>query len=400
MILLNEIKSTANQIFIQVQQIRQHLHTHPELSFQEWKTAAYIQQKLSEFGIDYTPNVANTGTVALIKGTLNEDNKKVVALRADIDALPILEKNDTPYKSVNEGVMHACGHDAHTACLLGAAYILQKTRHLWSGTVKLIFQPGEEKNPGGASYMIADGVLQNPEPQCIIAQHVTPPLPTGTVGFCAGIAMASCDEINITITGKGGHGANPHLNTDPIVTAAHLIIALQQVVSRNANPITPCVLSIGSVQSQGGTYNVIPDTVQLKGTFRTFDEAWRATALQKIEQIAKHTAAAFGAECSLFIEKGYPYLFNNEALTQKCKQYAAQYVGQEHVIDLPPRLTSEDFSFYTQQIAGCFYRLGTGNIQKNIVSNVHTPTFDIDEPSLEIGSGLMAWLAVQELGEA
>ncbi|MBM3169878.1 MAG: amidohydrolase [Bacteroidetes bacterium] len=392
--LKEQIKSLAQRYKQEVVACRRHLHAHPELSFEEYATAAFVAERLKEMGITELESKASTGWTALIKGKNPE--KRVVALRADMDALPIVEANDVPYKSQNLGVMHACGHDAHTASLLGAAKILNELKGEFEGTVKLIFQPGEERIPGGASLMIQDKVLENPRPQAIIGQHVMPMIPAGKVGFRSGLYMASTDELYLTITGKGGHGAMPETFIDPVLISAHLIVALQQVVSRVANPKMPTVLSFGRVEALGAT-NIIPNEVKIQGTFRTFDENWRAQAHEKMKNIAQGLVEGMGGSLDFEICKGYPSLKNNPALTDRSLQAAKTYLGEENVLDLDIWMAAEDFAFFSQEIDGCFYRLGTRNESRGIVSGVHTPTFDIDEDALEIGAGLMAWLAVSEL---
>jgi len=392
--LKEQIKSLAQRYKQEVVACRRHLHAHPELSFEEYATAAFVAERLKEMGITELESKAITGWTALIKGKNPE--KRVVALRADMDALPIVEANDVPYKSQNLGVMHACGHDAHTASLLGAAKILNELKGEFEGTVKLIFQPGEERIPGGASLMIQDKVLENPRPQAIIGQHVMPMIPAGKVGFRSGLYMASTDELYLTITGKGGHGAMPETFIDPVLISAHLIVALQQVVSRVANPKMPTVLSFGRVEALGAT-NIIPNEVKIQGTFRTFDENWRAQAHEKMKNIAQGLVEGMGGSLDFEICKGYPSLKNNPALTDRSLQAAKTYLGEENVLDLDIWMAAEDFAFFSQEIDGCFYRLGTRNESRGIVSGVHTPTFDIDEDALEIGAGLMAWLAVSEL---
>lgn len=372
--------------------IRRHLHQYPELSFEEKETAAFVAAQLDDIGVKYQKDVAGTGIVALIEGL--DPASSVIALRADMDALPIEETNDVPYKSQRPGIMHACGHDVHTAALLGAVRILHATREHWTGTVKCLFQPGEEKVPGGASLMIKAGALESPRPEGIIGQHVYPTLEAGKVGFRSGMYMASSDELYLTITGKGGHGAMPHTCIDTILVAAHVITALQQVVSRNANPFLPSVLTLGKINSTGGATNIIPNEVKIEGTFRTMDETWRQEAHQKIRQIASQTAAAMGATCEVHIAHGYPVLVNDDELTARAKDLAIQLLGPDRVVELPMRMTSEDFAFYTHEIPGCFYRLGTRNEDRGITSAVHTPTFDIDETALETGMALLAWLAI------
>jgi amidohydrolase len=373
---------------------RRYLHANPELSFQEFNTARFVSERLRSFGIEPQEGVADTGLVALIKGYNPES--KTIALRADMDALPIVEANNVPYKSINSGVMHACGHDVHTASLLGTAYILNQVKDAFEGTVKLIFQPGEEKIPGGASLMIRDGVLQNPAPQYILGQHVAPNIPVGKVGFREGLYMASADELYVTVKGKGGHGAMPDINIDSVLIASHIIVALQQIVSRHANPKIPSVLSFGKVIANGAT-NVIPDEVYIEGTFRTLNEEWRASAHKKMKKMAEGIAEAMGATCEFTIMKGYPFLKNAPELTQRVKSRATEYMGAENVVDLDIWMAAEDFAYYTQHIDACFYRLGTRNEERGITSSVHTPTFDIDERALEIGAGLMSWLAISEL---
>lgn len=390
-----KIKELARAYRADVIDIRRHLHANPELSYQEEKTGKYIAEYLTKIGIEHEHGIADNGVVGLIKGRKPES--KVIALRADIDALPIQEANEVPYKSLNPGIMHACGHDVHTASLLGAARILHEVKDEFEGTIKLIFQPAEEKLPGGASIMIAEGVLENPKPLSIIGQHVHPPLEVGKVGFRGGMYMASADELYLTVKGKGGHGALPHKGVDPIVITAHIITALQQVVSRNSNPTTPSVLTLGKINSQGGATNIIPDEVKLEGTFRTMDEVWRAEAHEKMIKIAEGVAESMGGSCDIEVMKGYPYLMNDEALTARSKAAAIEFLGADKVVDLPIRMTAEDFAYYSQEMPACFYRLGTGNKAKGITSSVHTPTFDIDEDALETSIGLMAWLALSDL---
>lgn len=396
-VLKEQIKSLSKQYSEEVVANRRHLHSHPELSFEEHKTARFVADKLKSYGITPTEGVANTGLTALIEGKNPE--KKVIALRADMDALPIKEANDVPYKSKNEGVMHACGHDVHTSSLLGTAKILSQLKDHFEGTVKLIFQPGEEKIPGGASLMIKEGVLENPKPNYIFGQHVLPQMPAGKVGFREGMYMASADEIYITVKGKGGHGAMPELNIDPVLITSHIIVALQQIVSRHASPKIPSVLSFGKVIANGAT-NVIPDEVYVEGTFRTYNEEWRAAAHEKMKKIATGLAEGMGGKCDFDIRRGYPFLQNNPELAQRAKGYATDLLGQENVLDLDLWLAAEDFAYYTQETDACFYRLGTGNTEKGITSSVHTPTFDIDEHALEVGPALMSWIAIQELSRA
>lgn len=392
--LLETIKSLSGQYSAEVVEARRHLHENPELSYEEHNTVRFVKEKLESFGINIKEEVATTGLIAEIQG--RNPGKKSIALRADMDALPITETSNVPYKSKVAGVMHACGHDVHTASLLGTAKILHSIRDQFEGTVRLLFQPGEEKTPGGASYMIRDGALKNPQPSGIIGQHVFPLLPVGKIGFREGMYMASCDEIYLKVIGKGGHAAAPDLAVDPILIASHIIIALQQVVSRNASPRQPTVLSFGNIVGKGAT-NIIPNEVNIAGTFRAMNEEWRASALEKIKKMAESIAEGMGGKCEVEISKGYPYLENNPELTRRIRSAAATYVGQENVVDIDITLAAEDFSYYSQVIPASFYRLGTANPAKGITSYVHTPTFDIDEDALKIGPGLMAWMAINEL---
>ncbi|MFM7020249.1 MAG: M20 family metallopeptidase [Aquirufa sp.] len=391
--LLEKIKALSNSIAEETVANRHHLHMHPELSFQETATQAYVEKQLNAWGI---PNsrLANTGVVGIIEG--KNPSKKVVALRADMDALPIMETNDVPYKSTNPGVMHACGHDVHTSSLLGTAHILQQVKDEFEGTIKLIFQPAEEKAPGGASIMIKEGVLENPKPISIFGQHVATNVPVGKIGFREGMYMASTDELYIKVIGKGGHGAMPDACIDPIVIASHIIVAMQQIISRNKNPKFPSVLTFGKIEGLGAT-NVIPDEVNIAGTFRAMDETWRAEGLAKMKKLAEGIAEAMGGEAIFEVLKGYPFLQNDPDLTRKAKAAAIAYMGEENVVDLDLWMAGEDFAFYTHHVDACFYRLGVRNEAKGITSGVHTPNFDIDEDALAIGPGLMAWLAVNEL---
>jgi len=393
--LSQHIRQIARRQHNHIVELRRHLHKYPEISFQEEKTAQFVQQELDRLGIPYQSGIAGTGVVALITG--KGQKGKTIALRADMDALPIQEANNVPYKSVNPGIMHACGHDVHTASLLGTAAILQSIRQEFSGTVKLIFQPGEECVPGGASLMIAEGVLQNPEPVLIFGQHVHPPLEAGKVGFCRGKYMASSDELYLTVFGKGGHGAVPNECVDPIAITAQIISASQQLVSRMNNPLTPAVLTFGKINSRGGATNIIPEAVDLEGTFRTLNEEWRYEALERLEKMATSIAEGMGGHCILKIAHGYPTLYNHESLTAEAEAHAKAYLGEENVVTLPQRMSSEDFAFYSQKIPACFYRLGTGNAERGIRHPVHSSYFDIDEAALETSTGLMAWLAVCSL---
>ncbi len=368
--------------------VRHHIHANPELSYKEFETSKFIQEKLQGWNIPFTV-MATTGVVGLIKG--KNPDKKIIALRADMDALPITEVNDVAYRSKNTGVMHACGHDVHTTCLLGAAKILNELKDEWEGTVKLIFQPGEEKNPGGASYMIKEGVLENPKPEKIFALHVHPGMEVGQLSFRGGMVMASADEIYITITAKGGHAASPHLTADTVLIASHLVVSLQQIISRNNNPFNPSVLSITAFNG-GNTTNVIPSEVKLMGTFRAMNEEWRFKAHELIKTQTIELVKMMGAEAEIKIDVGYPFVLNDEKLHPVAKAKAAEFMGAANVTETELRMGAEDFAYYSHQVPACFFRLGAGNKAKGITSGVHTPTFNIDEGAIEVGMGIMAWM--------
>ena len=390
MIEISQIKNHAQQIFSEVRDIRRHLHKFPELSYQEFRTAEYITHHLERIGIQYEKGIGGNGISAWIN---REQTGEVIALRADMDALPIQELNEVEYCSTVPGVMHACGHDVHTSCLIGAAQILQSLREELHRPIQLIFQPAEEVLPGGAKAMIEDGVFTNRRPSRIIGQHVYPELPAGKVGFCEGAYMASTDEIYLRVNGKGGHGAKPHDNIDPVLISAHILTALQQIVSRSANPAIPSVLSFGKVLAEGAT-NIIPNHVDIAGTFRTFDEAWRNQAHQWIERTCKGIASSFGGSVDVEIRRGYPVLKNDIAATRRSSDRAVGFLGSESVVTIDPRMTAEDFAYYSQLIPGCFYRLGTSSMNsKDFQHGIHHPRFDIDESALLTGMGLMAWLA-------
>lgn len=392
--MITEIKRLARDLEETLITNRRHLHAHPELSFHEYETAAFVKATLDDIGVAWT-TMANTGVIGIIRGEKKSD--RIIALRADMDALPITESNQVNYASNNKGVMHACGHDAHTSSLLGTASILQSLRSKFGGTVKLVFQPGEEKLPGGASLLIKEGVLLHPSPQAFIGQHVSPMVEVGKVAIRSGKFMASMDEISIKVTGKGGHGAQPHLNIDPVMITAQILVALQQIVSRKANPSLPTVLSFGKVMANGA-FNVIPDDVSVEGTFRTMDETWRTEAHAQMIKMATAIADGMGGRCDFRIVRGYPFLINEKVLTGRIRSYAEEYLGKENVIETDIWMAAEDFAYYSQEADACFYLLGIANQEKGINSSLHTPTFNIDENALAIGSGLMAYLAVKELG--
>jgi amidohydrolase len=394
--MIDKIKEISSRIFDEVVSFRHHIHKHPELSFQEYETANFIISILDKHNIPYEKGIVKTGVVATIEG--KNPSKKVIALRGDMDALPIQENTNLDFASVNAGVMHACGHDIHTSSLIGCAIILNEMKDDFEGTVKLIFQPGEELLPGGAKLMIDEGVLENPSVENIIGQHVYPDLEVGKVGFRGGMYMASADEIHIMVKGKGGHAALPHKLIDPILISSHLIVALQQVVSRNSNPGTPTVLSFGDIRGLGAT-NVIPNEVKIQGTLRTFDEVWRKQAHQHIEEIAKGVVEGMGAELELDIKIGYPFLTNDPDTTEVAKNAAIDYLGKDNVIDLDLRMTAEDFAYFSQVAKGCFYRLGTSNFEKNVTGSLHHPKLLLDDEALKIGPGLMSYIAIKQLSK-
>lgn len=392
--MLDRIKALSSAIHADVVDLRRHLHAHPELSFKEYKTSEFVRHQLDEMGISWKA-VAGTGVLAVVKGARPSD--AVVALRADMDALPIQEANEVSYASVHPNVMHACGHDFHTASLLGTARIIQQLQPDFGGTVKFFFQPGEEVLPGGATLMIRDGVLDNPRVGAVIGQHASPEIPMGKIGIRKGKQMASMDSLTVRVIGKGGHGAQPQLTTDPVVIAAQIILALQQIVSRFAHPGDPTVLSFGKVIANGAV-NIIPDEVYMEGTFRAMNEAWRNEAHRRMKKIAEELAAAMGGTCVFTIQRGYPFLINEEALTESVQRYAVEYLGPANVLDQDIWMASEDFAYYSQVADSCFYLCGVGNAAKGIESPLHTTTFNIDEDVLAMSTGLMAYLAMKRLG--
>jgi amidohydrolase len=400
---ISEIKLLSKEIFNEIISVRRHIHKHPELSFKEYKTSEFICSILDKHKITYTKNIVETGIIAIIEG--NNPTTKTILLRADLDALPIEEENNADYKSINLGIMHACGHDVHSASVLGTAMILNKLKTTFNGTIKIMFQPGEEVLPGGASLMIEAGVLQNPRVDLAIAQHVFPSMEVGKVGFRSGMYMASTDELHITINGKGGHAAMPAEYINPLNAASAIIQEIEKEfpfyfdedgVSKNSHNHIPTVVAFGKIEGKGAT-NIIPASVYMGGTFRTMDETWRAEVKEKIKSIILSVCEKYKATADINIEKGYPFLINDIELTARCKALAIDYLGKENVEDLPLRMTAEDFSYITQKVPSCFYRLGTGNKQKGITNGVHTSTFDIDEKALEISTGLMAWMTINEM---
>jgi hippurate hydrolase len=394
--IIDAIRRAAAENFEEWTRIRHYIHQHPELSFEEHHTAAFISQQLAAWGIEHTTGIAGTGIVGVLEGRI--PGKRCIAIRAELDALPIKEANDVPYISVNEGVMHACGHDVHTTCLLGVLRILSIYKSEWEGSIKFIFQPGEEQHPGGGSLMIAEGVLESPKVDAILGLHVYPHLPAGVVGFRSGQYMASTDEIHITIHGKGGHAALPHQTIDPIAISAQVITALQQIISRKSNPVSPSVLSFGKIA--GGTVNnVIPDTVELSGTLRTMDETWRATAHGLIRSVVTNICEAFGATAVIDIPQGYPSLYNDPAFTSAAESWAREFLGAEQVKTLDLRMTADDFAFYSHKVPGCYFRIGTNKGGEAFTTSVHNPRFDIDESAMVTAIGLMSWLAINAVKE-
>lgn len=371
-------------------EIRRHLHKFPELSTQEYKTQEFICAELEKYGIEYNSNYSKTGVVGIIKGKNPE--KRCIALRADMDALPIEEKTDLEFKSVNKGIMHACGHDVHMTCLLGAARILQELRGEFEGSVKLIFQPSEEDYRAGANIMIEEGVLENPKVDEIYALHVLPEMQCGKLGFKEGKYMASTDEVYLKVKGKGGHGATPELNVDTVLMSAYILTGLQQVVSRHAPPYIPTVLSFGRIIGEGMT-NIIPNEVNIDGTFRTFDETWRKKAHAHITECAENIAKAMGGSCEVSIAHGYPFVNNDVNITKKAVSIAEKVVGRDNIEELPIRMTAEDFSYFTNEVPGTLFRLGTSDFSNsNTWSNLHTEMFEVDERSIAVGVGMFVFL--------
>lgn len=389
-----EVRSFSSEIQNEVIAIRRHIHANPELSNEEKWTADFISKKLTEWEIPHSTKIAGNGICVLLKGEL--PGEKVVAIRSELDALPIIEKNEVSYKSCNEGVMHACGHDVHTAALLGTLRILQHLKSKWGGTIKAIFQPAEEKLPGGASIMIANGILENPKPDAILALHVFPTLEFGKVGFREGQYMASCDELFITVKGKGGHAAMPGEYNNPLFISARLLNAYENLIEELKEQTIPTVIAFGKIIGPGAT-NVIPDEVKIEGTFRTMNEVWRKTIHEKLKFIAQKISLETSSLIEVKIEIGYPCLVNDQTLTSQSKKAAEDYLGKENVVEIPLRMTSDDFAFYSHEIPGCYFRLGTRNESRGIISPVHTSTFDIEEKALETATGTMAWVVLQLL---
>lgn len=380
--------------------IRRDLHKYPEISNQEYRTSEYIQSRLKEMDILFKSGYAMTGIVGIIEG--KHPDKKTIALRADMDALPIQEQTELSFRSEHPGIMHACGHDAHMAMLLGAARIIKESAPEFEGRVLLIFQPSEEKPPGGALPMIKEGALSDFPPDIIIAQHVMPELPAGTVGFCPGKYMASTDEFFITIKGQGGHAAMPDMLVDSVQIAAQLLVALQQVSSRMAPPGIPTVLSFGRIEAEGAN-NIIPEEVKLFGTFRTLDETWREQAHQKVIKLCKSLTESMGAECEIEILKGYPAVINDQEVTEKATSLARDYLGEGQVQKTDPQMTAEDFSYFAQEAPSTLFRLGSSSSDperlKSEYEPLHSPKFNLDEETLKTGVGMLSWLCLSFLEE-
>lgn len=389
-----QILALAQKYNNQIIEYRRHIHANPELSFEEEKTAAFVSEKLTQMGIEHKTGIAKHGILAVIKG--GKGLGKTIALRADMDALPVTEDNNLPYKSKNNGVMHACGHDIHTACLLGAAKIINSLKDEIKGTVLFVFQPGEEKIPGGAKLMMDDGLFSNYTPDYIIGQHVYPELPAGQIGLRPGMYMASADEIYITFKGKGGHAALPHLTVDTVLMVSQAVVALQQVVSRNIPANIPAVLSFGNIVCNSAM-NIIPETIILQGTLRTMDEEWRYKAHKQITTIATNIAQSMGGSCNVDIQIGFPSLINNPELTQICKNAATNLLGQKNVIDLDIRMTAEDFAFYAQKYPALFYRLGVGHTNGTDASGLHSAKFLPNEDAIKTGIATMCSMALKAL---
>lgn len=388
--LKEEIEKLSQEIFPKVVEWRRHIHANPELAFEEVETAKYVSSILTEYQIEHQTGIAKTGIIALIKG--NNPDSRCIALRADLDALPIIETNKHSFVSKNKGIMHACGHDYHTATLLGAAVILKTLKDNIEGTIKLIFQPSEEKMPGGAKIMIEHNVLDNPKVDFIIGQHVTPEIQTGRVGIRAGKFMASADEIYITVNGKGGHAAFPERVIDPIITSAQILTNLQQVISRKKSPFVNAVLSFGKINANGAT-NIIPDDVKIEGTLRSMDEKWRFEAHEWIKIITENTAHSNGCGCEVDIVVGYPCLENDAELTPKIYSLSEKMIGKENVFEIDKRMGAEDFAYYSQKIPACFIRVGTGSDETN-QNGLHTSNFDVDEEAMKTSVKLFSYYAL------
>lgn len=387
-------KQLSEKYFDKMVAIRRHLHQYPELSGEEQQTAQYITQVLDQIGIAYQKNIAGYGIVALLKGNLHGES--CVALRADMDALPIKENNSNSYCSLNEGIMHACGHDFHTASLLGALMILNDLKDSFGGTIKAIFQPSEERYEGGAPFMIKEGVLHNPKVDYIFGLHADTALTSDQVGFRAGKYMASTDELHFTVVGKGGHAAMPLDVINPIPIAARLLLKWEEEIDKIKPNDTPFVMNFGRLIADGAN-NIIPNKAHLSGTLRVFDEEKRELILKRIEEIAIQVCQDNEAQCLVDIRRGYPMVVNDSEVTQKAIEIAENYLGKEHIVSLAIRTTAEDFSYFLQQVPGTFFRVGVSNPGKGIIHPLHSAQFDIDETALHTASEMFAKLAIEFL---
>jgi amidohydrolase len=383
-----KIEALTHQYCEEIVSWRRHLHTYPELSGQEAETAKFVAQKLREWGLQVSTDVGGHGVVALLYGT--EPKKRCVALRAEIDALPIEEANRTLYVSKNKGVMHACGHDVHTANLLGTAKVLSELKEFLVGSVKFIFQPSEEKLPSGARAMIEDGVLVNPKPAAMLAFHVSPELEVGKIGFHSGEFMASSDEVYLKVIGKGGHAAQLNQTINPLYVAAEILLKLRTL----SNSELSTVLNFGNIEGKGAT-NIVPDTVEIAGTLRCFDETQRKELHEKIRLSAAIIATQHSAACQVTIVEGHPVLINDVSLTDATRELIGHAIGSENCVDVPKRMGSEDFAYYSHMVPSCLLRLGVGNASKGIVSPIHTPTFDVDEEVFKTSVTAMALWALK-----
>lgn len=388
------ISALGDKLEKQVLAFYKYLHQHPELSFEEKETSVYVTNILENSGIPFKDHIGGYGILARIEGKNPES--RIIGLRADMDALPIQEKTGLPYKSYRDGIMHACGHDAHTACLLGCSLLLNQLRHQLEGTVLLIFQPGEERHPGGARLMLQDGVFDTYRPELIIGQHVNAEVPCGSLAMGEGCIMASADEFHIVIRGKGGHGAMPHKLNDTVLAAAQTVVSLQQLVSRRHNPFIPAVITVGKFIANGAT-NIIPDQVNLSGTLRCMDESERKKLQQLIKETVQQTALCYGCQCDIDIKDGYPSVINNPAITQKAEAFAREFWGKDAILPIEKRMTAEDFGFFSETVPSTFYRLGIKSEATRNFGDQHTPTFGIDERALKIGMETLAYLAVRFL---
>ena len=392
------ILNRAEKVHTEVINLRRHFHKFPELSYEETETSAFICKWLDENKIPYRDKIAGTGIIGQITGS--GTGNLIVAVRAEMDALPIAERNDTTYASANIGKMHACGHDAHMSIAMGSALLLNSMRDLFGGTVLLIFQPGEERSPGGARLMIETGELKKPKPDIIIATHNLPELKSGIIGYKSGRYMASCDEIYITVSGRGGHAALPGLTTDQVFISSKLVVRLKEMMSEKiASKGIPTVLGIGRISGEGAT-NVIPEKVNISGTFRTFDEKWREEGLQFVKKIAADIASEYKVTVDVRIEEGYPVLINDKDLTEKAVTLSEDLLGKDNVTMLDMRMSSDDFSFYSDVSPSLYFRTGMGSKNSDgELRKLHTPDFDIDEEGLKTGVANLSWLIINFLSK-